>query len=152
MIVRLIIFLAFNFGALALGGFFTSKGVPSEWYSELNKAPWTPPGWVFGAAWSFIMICFGVYMAYLWPATDNKNLLLGLFILQLILNIGWNPTFFYFHNASAGLLIISALTLLIGYMLFVYFPTLKLRSILIAPYFIWLLIATSLNAYILLNN
>jgi len=152
MIVRLIIFLAFNFGALALGGFFTSKGVPSEWYSELNKAPWTPPGWVFGAAWSFIMICFGVYMAYLWPATDNKNLLLGLFILQLILNIGWNPTFFYFHNASAGLLIISALTLLIGYMLFVYFPTLKLKSILIAPYFIWLLIATSLNAYILLNN
>ena len=152
MIVRLIIFLALNFGALALGGFFTSKGVPSEWYTELNKAPWTPPGWVFGAAWSFIMVCFGVYMAYLWPATENKNLLLGLFIVQLILNIGWNPVFFYYHNAFAGLLIISALTLLIGYMLFVYYPTLKLKSILIAPYFIWLLIATSLNAYILLKN
>ena len=152
MIVRLIIFLALNFGALALGGFFTSKGVPSEWYIELNKAPWTPPGWVFGAAWSFIMVCFGVYMAYLWPATENKSLLLGLFIVQLILNIGWNPVFFYYHNAFAGLLIISALTLLIGYMLFVYYPTLKLKSILIAPYFIWLLIATSLNAYILLKN
>ena len=100
MIVRLIIFLALNFGALALGGFFTSKGVPSEWYIELNKAPWTPPGWVFGAAWSFIMVCFGVYMAYLWPATDNKNLLLGLFILQLILNIGWNPTFFLLMSST----------------------------------------------------
>lgn len=152
MIVRLIIFLAFNFGALALGGFFTSKGVPSEWYADLNKAPWTPPGWVFGAAWSFIMVCFGVYMAYLWPATENKSLLLGLFIIQLILNIGWNPVFFYYHNAFAGLLIITALTILICYMLFAFFPTLKLKSILIAPYFIWLLIATSLNAYILLKN
>jgi tryptophan-rich sensory protein len=152
MTVRVIIFLAINFGALALGGFFTGKGVPSEWYADLNKAPWTPPGWVFGASWSFIMVCFGVYMAYLWPATENKNFLLGLFILQLILNIGWNPVFFYFHNAFAGLLIISALNLLIGYMLFVYFPTLKLKTILIAPYFIWLLIATSLNAYILLKN
>ncbi len=152
MIVRLIIFLALNFGALALGSFFTSKGVPSEWYAYLNKAPWTPPGWVFGAAWTFIMICFGIYMAYLWPKIDNKNLLLGLFIIQLVLNIGWNPVFFYYHNAFISLLIISVLTILIGYFLFVYFPTLKLKSILIAPYFIWLLIATSLNAYILLKN
>jgi benzodiazapine receptor len=152
MITRLILFLALNFGALALGGFFTSKGVPSDWYLNINKAPWTPPGWVFGAAWSFIMICFSVYMAYLWPVTENKSLLLGLFILQLLLNIGWNPTFFYFHNVLAGLLIISALTLLIGYLFIAYFPTIKLKSLLIAPYLIWLLIATSLNAYILIKN
>jgi benzodiazapine receptor len=152
MTIRLIIFLTINFGALALGGFFTGKGVPSDWYVDLNKAPWTPPGWVFGAAWTFIMICFSVYMSYLWPTTEKKNLLIGLFTVQLLLNIGWNPTFFYYQNALGGLIIISGLTGLIGFMLFFYSPVIKLKSILIAPYLIWLLIATSLNAYILLKN
>jgi benzodiazapine receptor len=152
MTIRLIIFLAINFGALALGGFFTGKGVPSDWYVGLNKAPWTPPGWVFGTAWTFIMICFSVYLSYLWPTTEKKNLLIGLFTIQLLLNIGWNPTFFYYQNALGGLLIISGLTGLIGFMLFFYFPVIKLKSILIAPYLIWLLIATSLNAYIILKN
>ena len=152
MTIRFILFLAINFGALAIGGFFTSKGVPSEWYTNLNKAPWTPPGWIFGAAWTLIMICFSIYMAYLWPVSQNKKLLLSLYIFQLILNIGWNPAFFYYHNALTGLIIISTLTLLIGYLLSSYFPILKLKSILLTPYLIWLIIATSLNAFILIKN
>jgi len=152
MIYRLILFLALNFAALLIGGIFTGKGVPSDWYLALAKAPWTPPGWVFGTAWTTIMICFGIYMAYLWPTTENKGLLIALFALQWILNVGWNPTFFYYHQVLAGLVVISFLTLLVGFFMFYYWPELKLKSALILPYFIWLLIATSLNAYILLKN
>ncbi|MDG1477567.1 MAG: tryptophan-rich sensory protein [Vicingaceae bacterium] len=152
MIIRLIIFIAINFGALALGSFFTSNEVTSEWYLNLNKAPWTPPGWVFGAAWTTIMICFGIYMANLWPQLENKSIILSLYLIQLALNIGWNPTFFYFHKVQLGLIVITTLTVLIGYMLFKYSPLLKLKTLLIMPYFIWLLIATSLNAYILFKN
>lgn len=152
MIYRLIIFLVLNFSALAIGGLFTSKGVPSDWYAGIVKAPWTPPGWVFGFAWTTIMICFGVYMAYLWPVIENKNILIGLYAVQWILNVGWNPTFFYYHNVLAGLLLISGLTALIGFFLFFYWPELKLKSTLILPYFIWLLMATSLNGYIFFKN
>ncbi|MAZ94037.1 MAG: tryptophan-rich sensory protein [Bacteroidales bacterium] len=152
MTLRLIIFLAINFGALALGSFFTGKGVPSDWYVGLTKAPWTPPGWVFGFAWSTIMICFSIYMAYLWPVVENKNLLIALFLIQWVLNIAWNPAFFYYHNVILGLVIISALTILIGVFLFIHWPELKLKSVLLLPYLIWLLIATSLNGYILLKN
>ena len=152
MIYRLIIFLLINLGALAIGGFFTGKGVPSDWYEGLVKAPWTPPGWVFGFAWTTIMICFSVYMALLWPVVDNKNLLIALYIIQLILNVGWNPTFFYYQNILAGFCLIIGLTILIGFSLFLYWPELRLKSILILPYLIWLMIATSLNGYILLKN
>lgn len=152
MIYKLTIFLLLNFGALALGGLFTNKGVPSDWYLNLSKAPWTPPGWVFGAAWTTIMICFSIYMAMAWTATSDKRSLTLLYSIQWILNVGWNPTFFYYHNISTALILISALTLLIAFMLFFYWHTLKLRSLLIAPYFIWLLIATSLNGYIFLKN
>jgi benzodiazapine receptor len=152
MIYRLIIFLLINLGALAIGGFFTGKGVQSDWYKVLEKAPWTPPGWVFGFAWTTIMICFSVYMAYLWPVIENKNLLVALFIVQWIMNVGWNPTFFYYHNILAGLFLIIGLTFLIGFFQFFYWPELKLKSIFILPYFIWLMIATSLNGYIQIKN
>ena len=152
MFLRLVIFLLINFAALGLGGLFTSGGVGSEWYAALDKAPWTPPGWVFGAAWTSVMICFSFYMAHLWPTAANKKLLLGLFILQWILNVGWNPVFFHFHNVGFGLAVISALTLLVGFFLVFYFPPLKLKSLLLLPYFIWVLIATSLNAYVLIQN
>jgi benzodiazapine receptor len=152
MIFKVILFLVINFSALALGSLFTQNGVSSDWYVGLNKAPWTPPGWVFGAAWTSIMLFFSFYMAQLWTKVDNKNLLVGLYVLQLILNIGWNPSFFYFHHVLGGLIIISTLTLLVGYFLINYWSVLTYKSVLILPYFIWLLIATSLNGYILLKN
>lgn len=152
MIYRLLIFLAFNFAALGVGGLLAGKGASSAWYAEIDKAPWTPPGWVFGAAWVTIMICFSIYLAYLWPTVENKNLLVGLLILQYIFNVSWNPTFFHYHNISVGLLIISGLTLLIGFFLFFYWSELKMKSVYLIPYFIWLLIATSLNGYAFVKN
>ena len=94
MLARIVIFLVINFSALALGSLFTGKGVPSDWYINLNKAPWTPPGWVFGAAWTIIMICFSVYMAMLWETVDNKKMLILAFGAQFLLNVAWNPVFF----------------------------------------------------------
>ena len=152
MISRSLLFLILNFGALGIGGIFTSSGVTSDWYLELSKAPWTPPGWVFGAAWTTIMICFAIYMALLWPRIENKKQIIGLYALQWVLNVLWNPVFFYFHSISVALFIISALMLLIGFFLFYYWPNLKAKSALVLPYFIWLLIATSLNGYIAINN
>ncbi len=152
MIKRIVVFLVLNFAALALGGFFTSDGVISDWYMTLHKAPWTPPGWFFGFAWTTIMICFSIYMAYLWSDTGLRKSILGLYIVQWILNVIWNPLFFYFHSVGIAMIVIVLLTCLIGYIMFKYWSFLKEKSLLILPYFIWLLIATSLNAYILFKN
>jgi translocator protein len=152
MIYRLIIFLVLNFSALGIGSMFTSSGVTSIWYQNLEKAPWTPPGWVFGAAWFTIMICFAVYMSFAWVKIANPKLLISLFTIQWILNILWNPVFFKFHDMLAGLFVITTLTILVGYFLFAFFSQLKSKSILILPYFLWLLVATSLNAYIYFKN
>ena len=149
---KLLIFLAINFGALIIGGIFTGKGVPSDWYINLDKAPWTPPGWVFGFAWTTIMICFSIFMAYSWSVINNKKLLISLFVIQWVLNVSWNPTFFYYHNVLIGLIIITSLTLVISAFIFTYWSELKFKVVLILPYLIWLCIATSLNGYILLKN
>lgn len=152
MIGRIFLFLLINFAALAIGGLATKNGVVSEWYVNLNKAPWTPPGWVFGAAWTFIMIAFSVYLATIWPKVENQKMLLSLFILQWILNVAWNPVFYNLQQTWFGLFLIVSLTILVGLILVKYNTTLKLHSLWLAPYFIWLLIATSLNAYICFKN
>lgn len=152
MITRLIIFLAINFGALGIGGFFTGKGVPSDWYVNLDKAPWTPPGWMFGFAWTTIMICFSIYLAYLWPKVENKQFMIGLYVVQWILNVAWNPIFFHFHQTLVGLIVIALLAVVVGCFLFNYWSIIKVKSLLILPYLVWLIIATSLNAYIVIKN
>ncbi len=152
MTIRVLTFLILNFAALGIGGLFTGTGVTSDWYNNLSKAPWTPPGWTFGAAWTTIMVCFAFYMAYLWPSVKNKKLLISLFSFQWILNVLWNPVFFYFHSALLGIIVISSLTLLVGFFLYHYYSIIKSQSAFILPYLLWLIIATSLNAYILIYN
>lgn len=60
--MRLVLFFVLNFGALALGSYLMGEGPLGSWYTNLNKAPWTPPGWVFGASWTLIMICLSLFM------------------------------------------------------------------------------------------
>ena len=152
MWLKIIGFLFLNFGALALGGLFAGSGAGSNWYAELNKAPWTPPGWVFGFAWTTIMLCFSVYMATLYTKTKSVKTIIILYVIQWMLNVAWNPVFFYFHKANIGLILIVCLTIIVAYFLFNFRGDLKAYSIFILPYFIWLCIATSLNAYISLMN
>ena len=151
MILRILLFLIINFGGLFIGGLFTGEGVPSDWYQNLNKAPWTPPGWVFGAAWTTIMICFSIYMAILWKKITLKNLLY-LYIAEFILNVIWNPLFFHFKWINVALLSISLLTILITYMVISLRREMRLKTLLLFPYLIWILIATSLNGYVVLYN
>lgn len=149
MIKRLLLFLLINFSALALGGIFTPAGVSSEWYEALNKAPWTPPGWVFGFAWTTIMICLTYFMALLLKEKDM--VLIKLYSFQIVLNVLWTPVFFYFHQPLVGLIIIISLTSLIGFLMIKYYDQ-KYAYLLLAPYFVWLCTATSLNLYVTLYN
>lgn len=150
--LRFILLLFLNFIALALGGLFTADGVSSEWYQTLDKAPWTPPGWVFGAAWTFLMCCFAVYMSIRWTKEQDKKKTLMLYSIQWVLNVSWNPIFFYFHQNLLGLVDITLLLLTVIFMGITTLRTMRYQSLWIFPYVIWLMIATSLNGYILFFN
>jgi tryptophan-rich sensory protein len=129
-----------------------ANGPVSEWYVNLNKAPWTPPGWVFGAAWTVIMLCFSWYLSVLFSHKANK-LLVVLYAIQVVLNVSWNWIFFNQHWVLAGLISITFLTLLIGFFFFKFDrKDLRKTRLLLIPYMVWLCIATSLNAYVVLYN
>jgi len=144
-----ILFLVINFSALAIGSWLMNNGPISEWYVQLNKAPWTPDGWVFGVAWTTIMICFSVYLAYAFKDNSSKFLKI-LFAIQVFLNVVWNYAFFNQHQIGLGLLIIILLTIVVFYFFFKF--NIKTLKYLLLPYMVWLCLATSLNAYIVLYN
>jgi len=150
-IMWLVLFLLLNFSALGIGSWLMNNGPSSNWYLTLNKAPWTPQGWVFGVAWSSIMVCFSIYLSYLVNIKDSNTFWL-LFIIQFVLNVSWNFIFFNQHAIGFSLVVIILLTILVGYYTFNLLSEMKLKSLLIAPYFLWLLVATSLNAYSYLKN
>ena len=149
--ILLLLFLTINFGGLALGSWLMNNGPMTDWYLNLNKAPWTPPGWVFGAAWTTIMICFSFYLTSLFLKNYQKKKLI-LYGIQVFLNISWNYFFFNLHEVLIGFITIILLTVLIFYFFLAYFKEQQKKSYLLLPYMIWLCIATSLNLYILIAN
>ncbi|MBU3012808.1 tryptophan-rich sensory protein [Polaribacter vadi] len=145
------LFLVINFVGLAIGSLLMNNGPTSDWYVNLNQAPWTPPGWVFGVAWTLIMFFFSVYLAKLFTVENSLKMKI-IFLFQFILNVSWNYIFFNKHLVLFGLITIVLLTSL----LFIYFFKLSTKvnnyKYLLLPYMVWLCIATSLNLYILIHN
>lgn len=148
----ILLFLLINFASLSLGSWLMDNGPQSLWYMDLNKAPWTPAGWVFGFAWTLIMICFSIYLAFLFKDHDSWPLR-GIFIFQVIFNVSWNYVFFNQHLIFWGLVVISILFLIITYLFFKFrIENMRKARFLLMPYLLWLIVAISLNAYIFLEN
>ncbi|WP_297804901.1 TspO/MBR family protein [uncultured Polaribacter sp.] len=146
-----VLFLIINFGGLAIGSWLMNNGPLTEWYISLNQAPWSPPGFVFGIAWTIIMICFSIYLGRLFIKSYNPKLIV-IFSIQFILNVSWNYIFFNQHLILFGLITIILLTALICYYFFELSQKIRHYKFLLLPYIIWLCIATSLNLYILIHN
>lgn len=147
----LVLFLVINLGCLAVGSWLMNRGPQDVWYTGLNKAPWTPLGWVFGTAWTFIMICFSVYLANLFTKTNNSTTKIA-YGIQILLNVSWNYIFFNQHQVLFGLIVLLALNIVLCYFFFSLKKGLEKSRLLLLPYMIWMCIATSLNLYILIHN
>ena len=147
----LLLFLLFNFGGLALGSYLQGSIANNTWYAELNRAPWTPPGWVFGAAWFVIMLAYSYYLSQL-SVTINHRFISVLFVLSWVLNVAWSPLFFRFHQTQLALLVLALLFLCILTFFLLFGRKMGVLSFLLLPYLVWLGIAFSLNWYVIANN
>lgn len=145
------LFLLINFGGLAIGSWLMDGGPTSRWYTALNQAPWTPPGIVFGIAWTTIMVLFSVYLGILFQRENSVRTRI-FYGLQVLLNVSWNFIFFNQYLVLLALINIVLLTAIVFYFFFKGSKKNTKIKYLLLPYMIWLCIATSLNLYILIHN
>ena len=153
-IAEFLLFLIINFGALAIGGILTGASpVENNWYQGLNQAPWTPPGFVFGLAWTVIMLCFSIYLTASSTFVLAEKKRRNIYLIHVSLNVLWNPVFFFLHWTwlAFPILIALILTLILLNREMGYSISTR-KTWLLFPYYVWLVIAASLNAYIALMN
>ena len=146
-----LLFLLFNFGGLALGSYLQGSIADNEWYAGLNRAPWTPPGWVFEAAWFVIMLAYSYYLSQL-SVTINHRFISLLYAVSWILNVAWSPLFFRFHAMQFALLVLGLLFASILTFFLFFGRRMGELSFLLLPYLVWLGIAFSLNWFVIFNN
>lgn len=145
---KFVLFLILNFGALFIGAQLMGSPVQNQWYQQIEKAPWTPPGWVFGTAWFTIMTLFSVFLARNFQKNSKSWWLIYGF--HLLLNISWNPLFFQWHWVIVAMFILTFLFITVCW--FLWEGKSILDKLFMLPYFLWLLIAGSLNAYVWIFN
>jgi len=129
------------------GGLF----IPGEWYASLNRAPWSPPNFAFAIVWSILYIIIAICGWQIF--SSNNTTLKRLWCAQLVVNAIWSWIFFGLHWTTVALFDILLLTALIIILLIKCGKDkLLLSSYLFIPYLAWLLLATSLNFYIVIHN
>ena len=89
----LFISLLISLGTGALSALLTPN--VSKQYQTLYKPPLAPPGWLFPIVWTILFILMGVaaYLVYISDSPD-KNTALRLYLIQLVVNVGWSVIFF----------------------------------------------------------
>ncbi|MFF3616997.1 TspO/MBR family protein [Streptomyces sp. NPDC002580] len=76
----------------------------SAWYQILDKPPWQPPPWVFGAVWTplYASIAWAGGRALNRTSGRSKLLLASSLGVNLALNTTWNWLFFARRSPKAG--------------------------------------------------
>lgn len=134
-------------------GLLTKSNV-ATWYPTLIRSPLTPPNYVFAPVWTALYATIGTVGWFIWRCVDQKSLkaIKTLFVVQLILNWSWSPIFFSYHLTGAALVCLAAMIALVALIIIKTYQTLRLVALLLAPYFLWLLLAFHLNYYIWMHN
>lgn len=123
---------------------------PGVWYGELDKAPWTPPGWAFGVVWTILYILMAIAAWLVWRrgGFPANRLPLALYGVQLVFNALWSWIFFGLHLPGWALLDLALLLAALIATLVLFFRRSVVAGFCLVPYVLWGLYAFSLNAWI----
>jgi tryptophan-rich sensory protein len=135
---ELIIFIPLIFGFI-----IGNLSKPDEWYFNLKKPKLTPPGYVFGIAWSILYLLIGI--SYYLALKDKSIEYWIIPIIHLILNYAYTPLIFMYKRLfeSAIITLLVLITAIIVMILFYSYGNM-ISIYLLIPYIIWLLFANYL--------
>jgi tryptophan-rich sensory protein len=142
-IIALVLLLVLCFAVAGLGGWATAPNIPN-WYANLLKPSWTPPGWIFGPVWSVLYLCMAVAAWLAWRKPEPA-LPMILFAIQLAVNAAWSWLFFGLHSPGLAFLDIVLLWIAIGGTTVVFWRRSPAAGLLFLPYLAWVSFAAALN-------
>jgi tryptophan-rich sensory protein len=147
-------------GLGGLSGIATMSSI-QDWYSTLNKPPFSPPNWLFGPAWTVLYILMGGSFGIIWQVAAigrypiiNRFAKRGLVIfgIHFLLNLAWTPIFFGLQRPDLALVVIIFMLAFIIILIRHFFRLDRVAAYLLIPYLLWVTFATILNISIIALN
>ena len=137
--------LAVAFIAAAVGALASVQS--REFYVQLDRPSWSPPGWVFGPVWTVLYALMGIAAWLVWRVRGwaGARLALGRFLAQLALNALWTWLFFAWRMGGLAFAEIIVLWLLIAATVLAFWSVRPLAGALLLPYLAWVSFASALN-------
>lgn len=147
---------AFLFACLivsGIGGLVTATSV-GGWYATLDKPAFNPPNWVFAPVWTLLYVLMAIAAWRVWrsPEAIIRRWALGIFGLQLALNLLWSVLFFGLQQIGLALVEIMLLTSAVAFCALLFWRVERLAGWLLAPYLLWVTFANVLNLSLWLLN
>lgn len=152
--IKLIIAIVICELAGIIGSIFTTPYIPT-WYAGLIKPSFTPPGWLFGPAWTTLFALMGIALFLVYKKglkRPNVKMAVYVFFIQLVLNIIWSIVFFGFQNPGFAFIEIVCLWLTILATILAFAKVSKPAAWLLIPYILWVSFASVLNYTIWVLN
>lgn len=142
-------FLVLCFGAATVGSMLTSTSV-RDWYPQLVKPSWNPPTSVFAPVWTLLYLAMALAAWLVWRKRETGGAwaALGLFALQLALNVAWSGLFFGLRSPGLGVVDIVLLWFAILATLVAFWRINTVAGVLFLPYLAWVSYAAALNMVI----
>jgi tryptophan-rich sensory protein len=121
---------------------------------DSDYEPWfQPPGWIVGPIWLVLYTMIGISFIMLISKKDeisNGNIIITLFLIQLLLNILW-PNVFNSEEYLTSFLMIVIMVVFTAIYAYVTYVPVKEASILVWPYILWISFAGIINFAYYLN-
>jgi benzodiazapine receptor len=117
------------------------------WYDNLDKPWWAPPSSWFGPVWTVIYICYIVFGVILLYDQRSLSTLVILYLIAWVVNVVWIPLFRESTSVWSPIYILFLLTLILAIAWFAWRegPPLSYATVLLLPYVVWLVIASTLG-------
>ncbi|MBT2133298.1 tryptophan-rich sensory protein [Croceibacterium sp. LX-88] len=117
------------------------------WFMVLDKPSIFPPPAAFGIVWPILYTMMGFAMAIVCSAWGSRyrSAAIVAFIVQLAINLAWNPIFFAAHEITLALIVIGVLNVAVIVTIVLFWKVRRSAALLMLPYLAWLLFATVLN-------
>lgn len=138
-----LVYLLFILIVTGAGIYVGVNNLPGDWYQGLNKPVFNPPNWIFAPVWTVLYIMIGIAGARVFLAGHYN--LMGLWLLQMVVNLIWTPVFFGEQNIGLALIIILLLLVLILAFIIATRKREPVAAWLFAPYAVWVAFASVLN-------
>lgn len=133
---------------VGLAGGIVTRPALEGWYARLEKPPFNPPNWLFPPVWTTLFLFMGVA---LWlvlradPEAGSRGLALGLFGVQLGLNVLWSVLFFGLRSPGLAMVELVFFWAALVATTVLFFPLSTVAGVLFLPYLAWVSFAGILN-------